>query len=70
MDNLLNLMTYGLDWMVNVKKIEPIHTSLNFSTSVMVSQERPRGTDIVSLSEGIDIQGEKNMVCPISAKFL
>lgn len=59
MDNLLNLMTYGLDWMVNVKKIEPIHTSLNFSTSVMVSQERPRGTDIVSLSEGIDIQGEK-----------
>lgn len=61
MDNVLNSYSYGIDWIINTRKITPINTSFNFSTSFIWSKEDPKTDDLVVLESPLEVNGDKNI---------
>lgn len=72
MENNLNSYTYGIDWMVNTKKIAGINTNFNFSTSLIFSKENSKNDDIVVLETPLVINNENiwNLIYPSKSKNL
>src|SRR5690606_9179854 len=70
LENILNSSSYGIDWMVNTKKLECINSGFNFSTSLIFSKENPKRNEIVILNSPITIDGQNiwHIIYPPASK--